>query len=182
MLRDMPVGRVRARRRLADGELVKQDVEIWNSADSGWTRRRSRGQRRSCLRPCLAELDRGGIRQKPLSIVASKDALDGTGHTGHTGHTTDQDDAIDLASFDTRIAEHLLARADYALDERADKGLELGAHELHVDVLGTRRVSGNEWQVISVCVVGDNSNSAFSAASRIRWMAMRFLLHQISEA
>ena len=44
-------------------------------------------------------------------------------------------------------SQGLLAGVDGALDKGVDEGLELGAEELEVDVLGTRSVHANEREV-----------------------------------
>lgn len=74
----------------------------------------------------------------------TKDVLDGLNNLEHTSCTTDEDNLLDVVRFRAGTAEGLLAKINAALNERVDKGLELGPEELEVDVLGTRNVHPNE--------------------------------------
>ena len=66
---------------------------------------------------------------------------------GHAGHAADQDHLVDLARGVAGVLEGEPARLDGLLDEVVDQRLELGAGELHRQVLGTARVRGDVGQV-----------------------------------
>ena len=55
----------------------------------------------------------------------------------HAGHAADQNHFADLGSGETRILQRLPARLDGLLDEVVDQRLELGAGELHGQMLRT---------------------------------------------
>ncbi len=66
---------------------------------------------------------------------------------GHAGHAADQDHLVDLARGVAGVLEGEPARLDGLLDEVVDQRLELGAGELHRQVLRTARVRGDVGQV-----------------------------------
>ncbi|EAS48812.1 putative glutamate dehydrogenase [Aurantimonas manganoxydans SI85-9A1] len=65
----------------------------------------------------------------------------------HAGHAADQNDLVDVRRGDAGILEGRLARIHRALHEVVHQALELGARQLHGQVLGTRRIGGDERQV-----------------------------------
>src|SRR5690606_30025340 len=68
-------------------------------------------------------------------------------HLGHAAHAADQDDVIDFACLDAGILDGDAARLDRALDQLFDQGLELGAGDLQVKVLGTGSIGRDVRQV-----------------------------------
>jgi len=86
----------------------------------------------------------GLIGVDDLVWLTTRDVLDGLDNIGHTSRTIDEDNLLDVVRFRAGIAEGLLAKVNAALNERVDKGLELGPEELEVDVLGTRSIYPNE--------------------------------------
>jgi len=87
------------------------------------------------------------IRVDGLGRVTAKDALDRLGNLGHTSHTTDEDNLLDILGLEVGVLEGLADGVDGAGNERVDHLLKLSSGELHVDVLGARRVSGDEGKV-----------------------------------
>jgi hypothetical protein len=64
-----------------------------------------------------------------------------------------------------RVLQGLAAGLDGLLDEVIDQGFELGARQLHGQMLRTGGIGRDEGQVDSVCIEDDSSILAFSAAS-----------------
>ena len=60
-------------------------------------------------------------------------------HQRHAGLATDQDHVIDLRHIDAGILQRDAARLDGALDQILDQRLQLGAGDLHVQVLRRTR-------------------------------------------
>ena len=65
----------------------------------------------------------------------------------HADLTADENDFVDLGSGDARVLQSLLARFDGALDQVFDERFELGARELHRQMLRTRGIRRDEGQV-----------------------------------
>ena len=72
--------------------------------------------------------------------------LHGLADLGHAGHAADQDHLVDLAWAEPGVLQRRLARPDGALDQVVDQGLQLGAGQLDVEVLGAALVGGDERQ------------------------------------
>ena len=66
---------------------------------------------------------------------------------GHAGHAADQDHLVDLGGLEAGVLQRVLAGLDRLLDEVVDQALELGAGELHGEVLRPGLVGGDEGQV-----------------------------------
>ena len=66
---------------------------------------------------------------------------------GHARHAAHQNNFLDLAGGDARILQGLAAGLNGLLDEIIHKGLELGARQLHGEMLGTGRIRRDEGQV-----------------------------------
>ena len=58
----------------------------------------------------------------------------------HARHAADEHDLVDLGRLEPGVLERLLARAVRALDEIVDQALELGARELHRQMLRRPRL------------------------------------------
>ncbi|CAF3485171.1 unnamed protein product [Fusarium graminearum] len=82
-----------------------------------------------------------------LGGVSAENALNGLSDLGHTGHTTNEDNLLDLLSGEASILKSLADRLDGAADKRVDHLLKLSSAELHVNVLGARRVGSDEGKV-----------------------------------
>ena len=67
-------------------------------------------------------------------------------HGGHARCAADEDHLVDVALGDLGIRERLLYRPDAALDKIRRKLLELGPRELHLQVLRSRCIGGDERQ------------------------------------
>jgi hypothetical protein len=65
----------------------------------------------------------------------------------HAGHAADQNHFVDLSRRDARVLHRLTARLDRLLHEVIDQRLELGAGELHGQMLRTGRIRRDERQV-----------------------------------
>ena len=65
----------------------------------------------------------------------------------HARHAADQNDFADFSGGEAGILERLAARLDGALDEIVDQRLELGARQLHRQMLRTGRIRRDERQV-----------------------------------
>ena len=87
------------------------------------------------------------VRVDALMRLLAEEVLHDLLHLGHARHAADQHDLVDVVGGEARILERGLHGVDRALDEAVDKALELGARELHRQVLGARRVGGDEGQV-----------------------------------
>jgi hypothetical protein len=107
----------------------------------------------------------------PLCGVLAEELLHHFLNLGHAGHAADQNHFVDVAGLQAGILESGLARLDGALDQILDQAFELGAGQLHRQVLGTRRIGGDEGQVDLGLRGEDSSILAFSAASLRRCKA-----------
>ena len=65
----------------------------------------------------------------------------------HAGHAADQDHFVDLGRREAGVLDRLPARLDRLLHQIVDQRLELGAGELHGQVLRTGGIRGDERQV-----------------------------------
>src|SRR6476620_6297584 len=68
-------------------------------------------------------------------------------HFRHARHAANQHDLVDLRGRDTGVLECLLAGLNRLLHEIVDQRLELGASKLHGQMLRTRSVRRDEWQI-----------------------------------
>ena len=68
-------------------------------------------------------------------------------HHRDTRRTTDQNHFVDVGGRDAGVGQCALARTHGALDQLFDELLELRARQLYVQMLGPRRVRGDERQV-----------------------------------
>ncbi len=96
-----------------------------------------------------AGLDRGADRHHLVRIDAlvrllAEQLLHHFLHFGHAGHAADQHHLVDLGGRKARVLERLL---DRLLHQIVDQRLELGARQLHGQVLRPARVGGDEGQV-----------------------------------
>lgn len=89
----------------------------------------------------------GLVRVDRLGRVTAKDRLDNLGDLGHTGHTTNENNLLDVLGLEASILESLANRLDSTLDKRVNEGLELSPSHLHVDVLRTGGIGGDEGKV-----------------------------------
>ena len=87
------------------------------------------------------------IRVDALVRLLAEQLLDDFLHLRHAAHAADQNDFVDFGRGDAGILEGCLARRDGALDEVVDQAFELGARQLHRQVLRTGGVRRDERQV-----------------------------------
>ncbi len=87
------------------------------------------------------------IRVDALVRLLAEQLLDDFLHLGHAAHAADENDFVDLGRRDAGILEGCLARSDGALDEVVDQSLELGAGQLHRQVLRAGCIRRDERQV-----------------------------------
>ena len=78
----------------------------------------------------------GFVRVHVLAGLLAEEFLDLLLHLGHTGHATDQDHVVDVRHADPGILDGRAARRNGALDQLFHQGFQLGAGQLHVQVLG----------------------------------------------
>ena len=96
-----------------------------------------------------ARLDGGAdgdhlVRVDALVRLLAEQLGDPLLHGRHAGHAADEDDMLDGRGVDAGVGEHLLRRADDALEEVPGQLEQFRARELHVEVL---RALGDERQV-----------------------------------
>src|SRR3990172_108837 len=94
--------------------------------------------------------DSGGhhlVRVDGLVGLLAEELLDLLLHLRHAGLTAHQDDLVEVAGADARLAHGLPARGQAALDEVRHEGLELGPREREHEVLGPARVRRDKRQV-----------------------------------
>ena len=99
-----------------------------------------------------ARLDRRADRDHFVGVDAlvrllAEELLDDLLHLRDTRRAADEHHLVDLREVDARIGERLLGRADRPLQQIVHELLELRARELHLQVLRTRLVGGDERQV-----------------------------------
>jgi hypothetical protein len=92
-----------------------------------------------------AALDRGAhgdrlIRVHVLARLLAEELLHLVLHLRHARHAAHQDHVADVVHVHARILDRGAARGDGLLDEVVDQRLELGARDLHREVLRARRV------------------------------------------
>ena len=79
--------------------------------------------------------------------VAPEKALHGLDNLGHAGHAAHQNHLVYLAGVDPSVFERRFAGRDGLFHQVVHQGLELGAGELDVEMLGARLVGGDKGQV-----------------------------------
>jgi hypothetical protein len=99
-----------------------------------------------------AALHRGADRDHlvgvdPLARLLAEEILDQLLDRRHARLAADEHHLVDLPGLEAGVGDRLLAGADRAPDQVFDQLLELGPRELQVEVLGARRVGGDEGQV-----------------------------------
>lgn len=77
----------------------------------------------------------------------SEELLDEFLDLGHSGHTSDQDDFLDFFLGDSGVLNALFAWLESSLQEGVNQRLELGSGDLEVQVLWSRSISSQVWQV-----------------------------------
>ena len=82
----------------------------------------------------------------PVRLLVEK-ILDPLHYGRHAGHASYHDHLVDLVAGEAGVSEGLAARGRRAFDEVADQLLQLGAGEVHRQVLGAGGVRGDERQV-----------------------------------
>mmetsp|Transcript_56072 Transcript_56072/g.128737 ORF Transcript_56072/g.128737 Transcript_56072/m.128737 type:complete len:506 (+) Transcript_56072:482-1999(+) len=88
----------------------------------------------------------------PLEGVLPEEVGDDRLHLGHARHPAHQDHLVHLALRDAGVLEAILARLDGPIDQRLRQALELGARELHVEMLRPSRVRRDEGQAdVGLC-------------------------------
>ena len=68
-------------------------------------------------------------------------------HLRHARHAADENDLVDVGRLEAGVLDGLLARAFGARDEVIDQAFQLGARQLHREMLRARRVGRDEGQV-----------------------------------
>ncbi|CAE6953032.1 conserved protein of unknown function [Ectopseudomonas oleovorans] len=89
----------------------------------------------------------GFVRVDVLARLLAEELGNGLLHQRHAGLTTDQDHVVDLADVDAGILQRGAARLDGALHQVLDQRLQLGAGDLHVQVLRTAGICSDVRQV-----------------------------------
>ena len=79
--------------------------------------------------------------------LAAEEGLHRLDDFRHARHAADQDHLVDLGGLEAGVLQRIGARTDSLLDEIVDQALELGARELHGEMLRTGRVGRDEGQV-----------------------------------
>ena len=69
-------------------------------------------------------------------------------HLGHAGLTTHQDHLVDLVGGDAGVLQCLFARPDGTRDQFLHQGLQLGAGQLDVEVLGTAGIRRDSYNFV----------------------------------
>ena len=89
----------------------------------------------------------GFVRVHVTTRFLAEELLDLLLHLGHAGHAADQDHVVDVAHLDAGILDGGAAGLDRAFDQVFDQRFQLGARDLHVQVLRTGRTHGDVGQV-----------------------------------
>ena len=97
-------------------------------------------------------LDRGTDRHDLVRIDAlvrllAEELLHRLDDLGHPGHAADQDHLVDVAGLEARVLQRLLAGLDRLLDQVLDQLLQLGAADLHGQMLRARGIGRDERQI-----------------------------------
>ncbi len=87
------------------------------------------------------------IRVDALVRLLAEQLLDDFLHLRHAAHAADENDFVDFGRRHAGILEGCLARCDGALNEVIDQAFELGARQLHGQVLRTGGIRRDERQV-----------------------------------
>ena len=87
------------------------------------------------------------VRVDALVRLLAEELLHHLLHLRHARHAADEHDLVDLGGLQAGILERLLARALGLLDQIVDQAFELGARELHRQMLRARCVCRDERQV-----------------------------------
>ena len=87
------------------------------------------------------------VRIDATMRVASEEFLHRLNDLRHAGHAAYEYDLVDFAGLQPGVLERLPARIDRPLDQIVDQRFELGARQLHVEMLGTALIGGDERQV-----------------------------------
>ena len=75
------------------------------------------------------------VRVHALMRLAAEEVLHRLDHFRHARHAADENDLVDLGGLQAGVLQRVLARPDGLLDEIVDQALELGAGELHGEML-----------------------------------------------
>ncbi len=89
----------------------------------------------------------GFVRVDVLARFLAKEVGNALLHQRHTGLTAHQDDLVDVGDVQAGILQGSTARLDGALDQLFHQGLQLGAGDLDVQVLGTTGIGSDVRQV-----------------------------------
>ncbi|MNO51513.1 NAD-specific glutamate dehydrogenase [compost metagenome] len=89
----------------------------------------------------------GFVRVDVLARFFTEEVGNGFLYQRHTGLATDQDHVVDLAGVDAGVFQGDAARLDGTLDQVFDQRLQLGAGDLHVQVLRTGGICSDVRQV-----------------------------------
>ena len=81
-----------------------------------------------------------------IGFFAAGQTADQSLHGWHARRAAHEDHLVNVALGDLRIRKSLLDRPDAALDKICRELLELGARELHLKMLGPRRIGSDERQ------------------------------------
>ena len=87
------------------------------------------------------------VRVHALVRLLAEQLLDDRLHLRNARRAADQHDLVDLRRVDAGVGQRLLGRADGPLQQVVDELLELGARQLHLQVLGTGLIRRDERQV-----------------------------------
>ncbi|MNZ60951.1 NAD-specific glutamate dehydrogenase [compost metagenome] len=89
----------------------------------------------------------GFVRVDVLARFLAEEVGNGFLYQRHTGLAADQDHVVDLGNVDTGVLQGDAARLDGALNQVFHQRLQLGAGDLHVQVLRTGRICSDVRQV-----------------------------------
>jgi len=89
----------------------------------------------------------GFVRVHVTTRFLAEEFLHLVNHLRHPGLATNQNHVIDVGHFEASITQRHAARLDRALDQLVNERFELGAGDLHGQVLRTGRIHGDVGQI-----------------------------------
>ena len=89
----------------------------------------------------------GFIRVYVFTWLFTEEFFDLLLHLGHARHAAHQDHILNIAYCHASVFNRSAARGNRALDELFDQSFQLGARELHVQVLWAACINGDVGQV-----------------------------------
>ena len=123
----------------------------------------------------------GLVRVHVTARFLAKELLDLLLHLGHAGHAADQDHVVDVRDLDAGILDGGAARRNGALDQVFHQRFQLGAGDLHVQVLRTGRAHGDVGQVDLGLVAGRQLDLGF-LGSFLQALQGQHVLGQVNAA